>query len=186
VYTASFEKRNEFRSTLSHNTPCVDGEEINRFDPENLWAMQNDARAECKSWQNDFREDLFAGLHYGYRRLGVSIDRQIKLRKQTRALEILDLIDGRGAHDLTVPLHLAPCVSVQQFGSKVILTSMGLQFSVCWQGEGWALEIERSTISPSYGIVQPSQRLVWRRSAELPARLAVVIKPAEVDGQCDL
>lgn len=186
VYTASFEKRNEFRSTLSHNTPCVDSEEINRFDPENLWAMQNDARAECKSWQNDFREDLFAGLHYGYRRLGVSIDRQIKLRKQTRALEILDLIDGRGGHDLTVPLHLAPCVSVQQFGSKVILTSMGLQFSVCWQGEGWALEIERSTISPSYGIVQPSQRLVWRRSAELPARLAVVIKPAEVDGQCDL
>ena len=181
VYTASFEKRNEFRSTTSHNTPCVDGEEINRFDPKNLWAMQNDAHAECKNWQSDVDEDLFTGLHHGYRRRYIGVERRISLRKQTRVLEIVDSIEGRGDHHLTVPLHLAPCVTVQQFGNELMLISMGRKFSVRWQGEGWALEIEQSTISPSYGIVQASRRLVWKRSAGLPAWLAVVIEPVEVD-----
>ncbi len=178
VYTASFDKRNEFRSTLSHNTPSVDGEEMNRFDPENLWAMQNDARAECTTWRSDPSEDLFAGLHHGYQRLGVSVKRQIRLEKESSALEILDAIDGQGHHELTVPIYLAPGISVEQRGSEVRLNSAGRVFSVAAQGEGWTLAIEPCTISPSYGIVQPSHRLIWQRSGVLPARLAVTIRPA--------
>src|SRR5260370_1162087 len=87
VYTASFDKRNEFRSTFSHNTPCVDREEMNRFDPDNLWTMQNDARAECRKWHSDAREDLFVGVHHGYQRLGVEVKRQIRLEKESGGLE---------------------------------------------------------------------------------------------------
>ena len=182
VYTASFDKRNELRSTASHNTPSVDGEEMNRFDPENLWAMQNDASAECTTWHSDPDADLFAGLHHGYQRLGVSVQRQIRLEKQSNVLEIIDTIDGQGHHELTVPLHLAPGVSVQQCGSVVTLNSAGRAFGVAGQGEGWTIAIEPCTISPSYGVVQPSHRLVWRRSGVLPAGLAVTIRPlAEID-----
>jgi hypothetical protein len=178
VYTASFDKRNEFRSTASHNTPSVDAEEINRFDPENLWAMQNDARAESVSWRDDPAESLFAGTHHGYERIGVGLERRIRLDKQSHALEICDLITGSGNHDVAVPLHLSPAVSVQQGGAGLLLRSKGAAFSVEAQGEDWMLAVEPCTISPSYGVAVPSQRLVWRKSGPLPARLRVTIKPA--------
>src|SRR6185437_12801188 len=44
VYTASVEDRNLFRSTAMHNTPQIDGEEVNRFvAPDNLWNLYDDA-----------------------------------------------------------------------------------------------------------------------------------------------
>jgi uncharacterized heparinase superfamily protein len=185
VYTASFDKRNEFRSTFSHNTPCVDREEINRFDPGNLWNMQNDARAECTTWRSDPREDLFVGMHHGYRRLGVNIERQIKLEKGSGVLEIVDAIDGQGHHELSVPFYLAPGVSVERRGTEVRLHSADRVFCVTGQGDDWALVVEPCTISPSYGVIQPSHRLVWKRSGLLPARLRVTIEPAaEIDATC--
>jgi uncharacterized heparinase superfamily protein len=177
VYTASFDKRNEFRSTRSHNTPSVDREEMNRFDPENLWTMQNDARAECTTWRSDPGEDLFVGLHHGYQRLGVSVRRQIRLEKASDVLEIIDTIDGQANHELTVPLHLAPGVLAELQGGVARLSSAGRTFEVAGQGEGWTLAIEPCTVSPSYGVLEPSSRLVWRRSGALPARLAVTIRP---------
>jgi len=186
VYTGSFEQRNEFRSTASHNTPSVDRKEMNRFDPENLWSMQNDARAECTTWRIGPSEDLFVGLHQGYRRLGASVRRQIRLEKQSDALEIIDTIEGQGDHELTVPLHLAPGVVAEPRGDGFRLSSAGRAFEVTGLGEGWTFAIEPCTVSPSYGVLKPSSRLVWRRSGVLPARLAVTIRPddrpkAEID-----
>lgn len=178
VYTASFEARNEFRSTQSHNTPCLDREEMNRFDPENLWTMQNDARAECTTWQNDEHEDLFVGMHHGYQRFGVSVQRKIRLKKQSGVLEVVDVIDGKGLHEVMVPLHLAPGVSVERRGSEIRLRSAERVFIVAEQGGGWTLAIEPCTVSPSYGIAVGSHRLVWKRSGQLPARLRVTIEPA--------
>ena len=185
VYTASFDKRNEFRSTASHNTPAVDAEEINRFDPDNLWAMQNDARAECTIWRDDPGEDLFVGMHHGYERLGVNVERRIKLEKASCVLEIVDAIDGQGHHELTIPFHLAPGVSVERRGTEVRLHSAGRVFSVAGQGDDWTLAVEPCTISPSYGIALPSHRLVWKRSGLLPARLRVTMQPAaKIDPPC--
>jgi len=186
VYTASFDKRNEFRSTLSHNTPCVDQEEMNRFDPDNLWTMQNDARAECTIWQSDARKDLFVGKHHGYQRLGVEVERQIRLEKESGGLEIVDAIDGQGHHEVMVPFHLAPEVSVEQRGTEIRLRSAGRVFGVSGDGDDWTLIVEPCTISPRYGVVSPSHRLVWKRSGFLPAKLRVTIEPAsEIDRTCD-
>jgi hypothetical protein len=186
VYTASFDKRNEFRSTLSHNTPCVDQEEMNRFDPDNLWTMQNDARAECTIWQSDARKDLFIGKHHGYQRLGVEVERQIRLEKESGGLEIVDAIDGQGHHEVMVPFYLAPDVSVEQRGTEIRLRSAGRVFGVSGDGDDWTLIVEPCTISPRYGVVSPSHRLVWKRSGFLPAKLRVTIEPAsEIDRTCD-
>jgi uncharacterized heparinase superfamily protein len=185
VYTASFEARNSFRSTCSHNTPSVDHREMNRFDPENLWTMQNDARAECTTWHSDPCEDSFVGMHHGYQRLGVDIFRHIKLGKESCVLEIVDVIDGQGRHELEVPFYLAPGVSVERRGAEARLHSTGRSFNVAGLGSDWTLAIEPCTISPSYGIALPSHRLVWKRSGLLPARLRVTIKlAAEIDPTC--
>lgn len=182
VYTASFDKRNEFRSTASHNTPAVDGEEINRFDPENLWTMQNDARAGCTMWRSDPGEDLFVGKHHGYERIGVGVERRIRLDKRSHSLEIVDFLTGSGQHDVTVPLYLSPNVSVQQTGTEIMLHSGGAAFRVVGQGDDWTPAVEPCTISPSYGVAVPSHRVIWKRSGTLPARLRVTIEPlAKID-----
>lgn len=186
VYTASFEDRNAFRATASHNTPCIDREEINRFDPGNLWSMQNDARAECTRWESDGARDVFVGTHHGYERLGVSVEREIVLDKRSDALTIMDRITGEGQHDVTIPLHLAPGVLCKRSGESVRLFSAGLAFDVTGAGEGWQLAVEPTTISPSYGVVLPSHRLLWNRIGALPADLTVTITPAiEADRSCD-
>jgi uncharacterized heparinase superfamily protein len=185
VYTASFEERNEFRSTLSHNTPSVDRQEMNRFDPENLWSMQNDAQAECTTWRSDASGDLFVGMHHGYQRLGVNVERRIKLEKASCVLEIVDAIDGQGRHELTIPFYLAPGVSVERRGSEIRLHSAGRVFSVAGQGDDWTFAVEPCTISPSYGVTLRSHRLVWNRSGLLPARLRVTMEPvAGIDPAC--
>jgi hypothetical protein len=181
VYTASFDKRNEFRSTASHNTPAVDGEEINRFDPENLWAMQNDARAECTTWRSDPDEDLFVGMHHGYERIGVGVERCIRLDKKSHSLEIVDLLTGSGHHEVTVPFYLSPDVSVQQTGMEVRLRSEGVVFNVIGPGDDWTLAIEPCTMSPSYGVAVPSHRMVWRRTGVLPTSLKVIVARVEGD-----
>lgn len=178
VYTASFDKRNEFRSTASHNTPQVDAAEINRFDPNNLWNMQDDARAECTVWRSDAVEDVFVGRHFGYGRLGITVQRKIRLEKETGLLEIFDIVEGQGYHRVNIPFHLAPSVSVEREGNEVKLRSAGREFTITGQGDGWSIDIEASSVSPSYGIAVPSQRLVWTRVGALPATLRVVIHPA--------
>ncbi len=158
---------------------------MNRFDPDNLWAMQNDARAECRRWHSDAREDLFVGVHHGYQRLGVEVERQIRLEKQSSVLEIVDAIDGQGHHEVMVPLYLAPDVSVEQRGTVIRLHSAGRVFGVSREGDDWTLLVEPCTIAPSYGVVRPSHRLVWKRSGFLPAKLRVTIEPAaEIDPTC--
>ena len=69
VYTGSFVERNRFRSTASHNTPRVDGQEINRLQPELLWHLQYDARPDLRRFETGPARDLFCGAHAGYRRL---------------------------------------------------------------------------------------------------------------------
>jgi uncharacterized heparinase superfamily protein len=174
VYTASFEKRNEYRSTQSHNTVCVDGQEMNRIDPGNLWNLQDDARAECTAWRTGVDEDFFSGRHSGYERLGVSVTRQIRLVKDSNILEITDAIEGQGDHEVAVALHLAPGISIEQYGAEVGLRSNGQLFQ-CAASGGWTLKTGPTMISPSYGVVRPSNRLVWERSGPLPARLKLVI-----------
>lgn len=186
VYTASFDERNAFRATASHNTPCVDGEEFNRFDPQNLWSMQDDARAECKTWRSDDSEDVFSGIHHGYERIGVSVERQITLQKSSGILEIVDRVSGEGNHDVVVPLHLAPGVACALQEGGVRLSSVGQNFDVFWQGAGWRLAVEPSTVSPSYGVAVSSHRLVWHRTGALLADLKVTIAPAvEAERSCD-
>jgi len=178
VYTGSFDKRNEFRSTSSHNTPWVDRAEMNRFDPENLWNLQNDARAECTTWRGDGAVDVFAGRHRGYERLGVDVAREIQLDKRSGRLEIIDVIAGEGVHEVVVPLHLAPGVSVEQRGNDLRLSSVGRTFAVAVSGDGWDLEREATTISPSYGVALRAERLLWKRRGTLPVKLRVSIEPA--------
>ena len=71
VYTEDFSARNLFRSTAYHNTPQVDGEEINRFvGPDELFTLRADA-SEVRAWRPGETADIFIGSHSGYERLSL-------------------------------------------------------------------------------------------------------------------
>jgi hypothetical protein len=180
VYTASFEARNRYRSTGAHNTPQVDRQEINRLDPENLWMLHEDAKPTCEEWRVGSAEDFFAGKHGGYGRLRVEVQRSIRFDKAKSMIEITDRVEGTGGHEAQIPFHLAPGVSVEVIGPNNVLARAGgriFDIRANSEGDGWVCEISPWPISPSYGVLKPSRRIVWTRNGPLPATLNVRIEP---------
>jgi hypothetical protein len=179
-YTASFDERNAFRATASHNTPQIDGEEINRlFSPNNLWNIHDDARCECLSFETSANVATFIGLHHGYERLldPVTVVRTLQFDHASGSLTIYDEIQGRDNHEILLPLHLAANVTAGDLTtSSVVLTSDTRRFVVDWNGDDhWTCGIEPARVSPSYGVAYPTQRLVWKRKGPLPSSLRISI-----------
>ncbi len=186
LYTASFEERNRFRSTAYHNTPQIDGEEINRFiRPDYLWNLHYDAIPCVLEWHvgNDYA--LFVGEHQGYCRLAspVTPRRTILLDIEMHALYIEDEFLGKGAHDVAIPLHLAAGVEVsEQKDSELILSVDNKRFRVWWSVDsGYTVSIEDACISPSYGVVQRCHRLVWRRNAAPLSSFNLFVAPVGIE-----
>jgi Heparinase II/III-like protein/Heparinase II/III N-terminus len=173
VYTASPSERNRFRSTASHNTPSVDGEELNRI-PDSLWLLEDDARPEPLVVE----ELRFRGSHSGYLRLSDPVRpvRTVALEPDAHALLVHDVLQGLGAHDVEIPFHLAASLAAGEPHDG----SIGLgAFVLRWRWpEAWSCAVEDAWISPSYGVRRQTRRVVFRRSGTL-APLTVLLAPLD-------
>lgn len=181
LYTASYHERNWFRSTAYHNTPQIDGEEINRFVSwDNLWTFHQDSIPGIIKWFSSELFDEFCGSHTGYQRLAnpLQLKRTIILQHQTHSLTIKDEFIGSGTHRLTIPLHLAIGVKADIIHpGKILLQTSRKQFLLSWvSAADWNLELMAARISPSYGVVKPSEKLIWQRTGQA-ANLEISIKP---------
>lgn len=188
VYTADAVARNQFRSTAYHNTPQIDGEELNRFVRwDFLWSLHADAVPHPREWTTGLERDTFVGSHSGYRRLAGPINpvRRITLDHRHHALTVQDRIEGAGAHTVTIPLHLAPGVQARSDApGEVTLTKDGREFLLVWSSpDPWQFGVSEARISPSYGVLVPAVRLLWRRSGHLPAMLTLSLGPREQAGR---
>jgi uncharacterized heparinase superfamily protein len=186
VYTADAHERNRFRSTGFHNTPQVDGAELNRFVRwDHLWTLHNDAAPELKRWSAGADEDVLVGSHSGYDRLDSPVrpTRRIVLDHGAHALTIEDVLDGNGEHKVSVPLHLAPGVKARIVSPGLVtLNAGGKEFELHWSSpSSWTVEIAAARVSPSYGIAIASTRLLWRYSGEVPVTLTMTLAPRSVN-----
>jgi hypothetical protein len=185
VYTANYIERNNFRSTAYHNTPLIDGEEINRFvTPKYLWNFKNDAQHKLIKWHSADDLDIFKGSHTGYSRIEPSLNpiRTIILYKKTGELLINDEIQGVGIHSAQIPLHLDPGVTVLQHTDGLIrLGSGGKEFNLYWKGLDWQFSIEKTRISPSYGVAQNSNQLLWKTENAIKKSLTILISTQNLD-----
>jgi uncharacterized heparinase superfamily protein len=179
LYTASVTERNLFRSTAYHNTPRVDGEEINRFiRPDYLWALNNDARHKVEDLSFSERRDRLRMSHTGYQWHGtpVTVVRTIELDHFAHTLKVQDEFVGDSEHAIEIPLHLAIGVEVDIQPNAAILLAGGRRFEATWTpADAWSLEVLPARVSPTYGVVQPIKRLLWRRSGA-PCSLAVQVQ----------
>lgn len=180
VYTANPAARNRFRGTSMHNTPWVDGAEINSFiAPDNLWQLADEAKPHTLEWSTGPRQDVWCGCHDGYRKLAepVAVRRRIVLEHDSHTLSISDWLTGSGRHAVVIPLQLAAGVEFHRTSAAAGLLRVGnAQFRVTWASDvPWALTPARSAISPSYGVMVDINRLEWTWNGVLPCSLTVQI-----------
>jgi hypothetical protein len=154
VYTSDPDARNLFRSTRSHNTLSVDGEEQNELRPDFLFRMFEQANPEHLEIVEQ-RDSLgYRGRHRGYARFPQPVvhERSFTLSRLDGMLTIADVLHGEGTHRIRWHFHFAPGVdvSIASDGSIAILPGTaamamsvpaGLQPTV---GSAW--------YSPSYGV----------------------------------
>lgn len=186
VYTASVAERNRFRSSGYHNTPRIDGEELNRFVRwDYLWSLHDDAKPEIRQWETGQERDVFVGAHSGYRRLAEPVVpvRTITLEHETHTLRIEDRFTGNGDHDVEIPMHIAPGVEVTRHSShSLLLRGRGRTFLLEWTSElDWNFAIGEARVSPQYGVVVAATRLMWRRTGTL-SPLTVLLSTIDVAG----
>jgi len=178
LYTADYRERNNFRSTAYHNTPQIDGEEINRFlRPDLLWTLRNDARPTAEHFEPGEVTSAFTGSHDGYRRLAdpVLVRRAFELDHVRCVLTIAHDLSGHGHHCVEIPFHLAPGVEATMSGGRhVRLRTSGRVFDFSWEQDGWEIELTKARVSPSYGVVVQVDKIMLRRRGAL-APLSVTI-----------
>jgi hypothetical protein len=176
LYSANYRERNNFRSTAYHNTPCIDGEEINRFvRPEYLWVLRNDANHEAGEFVTNEGTSSFSGSHDGYGRLPdpVIVKREFTLDHRSSVLTIDHGFEGKGDHLFVVPFHVASGIGVATIGKrKIALRTEERTFHFEWMGDGWDAEIEICRVSPSYGALNEGRRVNLRRHGK-PENLTV-------------
>jgi hypothetical protein len=142
VYTSSPVERNRFRSTAYHSTLSLDGKEQNELRTDDLFAMEDRARAEAISWD----EVSLEGRHHGFP--GATHTRRVELVDD--GLAIRDAISSPVGHDVLWTFPLAPGAD-----QHVEIHAEGLDLR---QEEGW--------YSPRYGIREPTTFLRARRRSQ--------------------
>jgi hypothetical protein len=154
VYTSDPDARNLFRSTASHNTIAVDGEEQNEFRRDWLFRMFEKADPEHVEIRD--RDDLliYRGRHRGYTRLSHPIvhERSFALSRRDGSLTIDDRLDGRGMHRVRWHFHFAPGVDVSRAEAGRFVIRAGDVSLELTAPPALAAGIGRAWYSPSYGV----------------------------------
>ena len=168
VYTADIAARNAFRSTAYHSTPQVDGEELNRFVPGELWTLRDDARPSVEEWEPDDPRPRLRARHDGYLRLAVPVvvRRSFALDLDRHVAGVLDQLDGEGEHDVVVPWHLAVGVVAQLDDRACLVEASGQRFSLAWS-EGWTPSLREGWVSQRYGVRHSRPVLELHRDGRL-------------------
>ena len=182
VYTADKEMRNLFRSTKYHNTVVVDGEEQNRFEEDELFAMNLDAAVKVNRWLVTENYDLLDAEHNGYSRLNVVHRRQIYFNKEEKYWVIKDMLTGEGRHKFELYFHFAP-MALKEKDELVIETGnkTGANIAIApVETDGIKLVIENGWVSYSYGQKVEAPIVKYSRTAEVPAEFVTCIATGRV------
>ncbi len=147
VYTVDPAARDLFRSTAYHNTVRVDGQEISRIPPGEVFRLEDDVR--CRDVACNV--STWEGEHTGYlRRLGVTHRRQ--LIRQPGGWLIRDTLTGSGGHTLEWFFHFAPGCPVQTDGSRLWTAfADGPNIQIVPTHHASRFTLQEGWVSPAYG-----------------------------------
>jgi hypothetical protein len=172
VYTPDPDARNLFRSTRSHNTLSIDDQEQNDIRPEWLFRMFEKASPEHVAVGEDADTLEYHGRHRGYTRLRDPIvhDRAFTIRRRDGSLAIVDILEGRGMHQLAWHFHFAPGVTVAIAAPNVVTINGARVRLRMMLPSDLAIAIGSGWYSPSYGVRLPCAVLNLETAASIDGR----------------
>jgi hypothetical protein len=111
-YSSDPEQRDSFRSTAMHNTVMLDGEEINRIPPGEVFRLERDAQVQVLEWCVGPDGVRLVVQHNGYNRLFLPVihRRTVCYDIRCRIWWIEDALWGQGEHVATCHWHFDPKV----------------------------------------------------------------------------
>jgi len=174
VYTSDFDARNRFRSTSSHNTLQVDGEEQNELRPDWIFRLFETSNAEHVSFHETPHCVEYIGRHHGYERFDRPVlhQRTLRLAKPSGELTIVDGVQGQGEHILRWHFHLAPEVNAVQVAPGLLrLTANDQQWTFRAPAD-MAVSIADASYSPSYGVQVPCRVVDMEARVRLDGNLS--------------
>jgi len=173
VYTQSPEWRNHFRSTASHNTVIIDGQEQNRFNEGELFEIDSRVRPEILHWETNRIKDLLEGAYTlpMHDNSLVTHRRRFVFVKAQNLWLIRDRFIGAGRHTIESRFHFDEGLDVASAGN-------GIYRTLCMSGANLFLRvagpapfhasIDKSWISRTYAEKHPIQVLRLMQVIELP------------------
>jgi len=180
-YTRDMATRNRFRSTAAHNTLLIDGAEQNHIDtgPLGLFTLGNEAAVSQIQEGREARGHFLRASHTGYRSLGVTHTRTIRVLDGERAFVIEDDLEGDGVHDFELNLQLAPNQTAELAPAENgilcrVLGDRQVQFTV-FGPAGLQGTIRQSLISTTYSVTVPAVKVRICGRTEFPARIVTRI-----------
>ena len=180
-YTRDMATRNRFRSTAAHNTLLIDGAEQNHIDtgPLGLFTLGNEAAVSQIQEGREARGHFLRASHTGYRSLGVTHTRTIRVLDGERAFVIEDGLEGDGVHDFELNLQLAPNQTAELAPAENgilcrVLGDRQVQFTV-FGPAGLQGTIRQSLISTTYSVTVPAVKVRICGRTEFPARIVTRI-----------
>lgn len=155
VYTPDPERSREFRSTLKHNTAFVDDEEQNELSQDSVFQVKSNSLSMPLSLVgNDICKGEYVttnGQMHHYREFIL----------EDNAIIINDVITKKGDnHKAFLSFHLAPEVSVCK--EKSYLTLVSRSYTALLSVDTinpTNITVDNDTVSPSYGVLKPSQTI---------------------------
>jgi hypothetical protein len=179
------EWRRYFRSTPSHNTVGIDGEDQSVLLGSFLWGTRANAR--CTDWQPRIGGGTVTGEHDGYTRLSdpVVCSRTLTLDQQSRTLRILDRISGRARHTAVLYFHLSEFCTVERRDNAIHL-DCGEGHAILRMPDGVTVELHKGGspeqggwVSRGYHRKVPAWTIAARAQTDGPAEFTTVLELSE-------
>ena len=169
VYTPDPDARNFFRSTRSHNTIVIDGEEQNEFRPDWLFRMFEKARPAHLGVDERRAFVRYRGHHLGYLRLRDPVlhERTFTLARGDGSLTIADVLTGCGRHRLQWHFHAAPEAEVTIGEGGCVDIRSGAAQVALMPPDGLRPTLIPRWYSPSYGVRVPCVSIVFEIETEI-------------------
>ena len=180
-YTRNAATRNCFRITAAHNTIMVDKLEQNKiwFDRNALFILSDEAVVSPIELVSTDGEPALRAAHFGYRNIGVTHSRTVRLPER-KAVIVEDLLIGKGLHTLEANFHLDPAweiISLQSCGKSVHCQVNGIRNVYIEFTASTDLLAEKlaTRISRTFGSSIPASKVRLSAEAGLPFTLTTRI-----------